>query len=67
MTEKETAKNWYRLSPQESLDDLGGRAMGLSNGEAAARLEQHGPNTIQADKGISAWKVLLNQFTSPLI
>ncbi len=67
MTENRETRNWYRLSPQESLDRVGGRAAGLSRQEAAARLERHGRNTIRSDEQISAWRVLLDQFMSPLI
>lgn len=60
-------ETWYRLSADETLDKLDARREGLSKEQAASRLDKHGPNTIRSDQGVSAWKVLLDQFTSPLI
>lgn len=41
--------------------------LGLSSVEASLRLHQFGPNEIQAAEKVSAWKLLLAQFNSPLI
>ena len=40
---------------------------GLSAEEAASRLAEHGPNTVEEDEGPSRLAILLHQFTSPLI
>jgi cation-transporting ATPase F len=40
---------------------------GLSSDEAADRLRRWGPNTIETDTGLKVWKLVLHQFTSPLI
>ncbi|KAH8692599.1 fungal-type putative potassium/sodium efflux P-type ATPase [Talaromyces proteolyticus] len=39
---------------------------GLSQNEAAARLQQIGPNKIEADKGVPMWEILLRQVTNSL-
>lgn len=39
---------------------------GLSHTEAARRLADHGPNRIEAAKGLSAWKILLRQVSNSL-
>ena len=58
---------WYRLSQDEALTEIGSRREGLSDREAESRLQEYGPNTIRTEEGISPWKVLLDQFASPLI
>ena len=40
---------------------------GLSNDEAARRLEQHGSNEIRRGEGASPWKILAGQFKGALI
>src|SRR3954452_24689918 len=54
------------LDPEERLDlllgHLGSRREGLSEREAARRLEQHGPNEIQRRQGASR----LREFAQPL-
>ncbi|KAI1846360.1 hypothetical protein JX266_007565 [Neoarthrinium moseri] len=39
---------------------------GLSNAEAAHRLQQDGPNTVEGAKGLSVWKILLRQVSNSL-
>jgi len=40
---------------------------GLSNEEAEVRLHEYGLNVLQEEKGMSAFKIILDQFKSPLI
>ncbi|HEX2708180.1 MAG TPA: HAD-IC family P-type ATPase, partial [Solirubrobacterales bacterium] len=40
---------------------------GLDAGEAAARLERHGPNRLESAEAVSAWRRFLAQFADPLI
>jgi len=47
--------------------DLGTTPTGLTQPEAAARLAQYGPNELQAEPYVSAWKLLLAQFSNVLI
>jgi magnesium-transporting ATPase (P-type) len=58
---------WHALAPQAALDALGSHPEGLSEAEARARLERHGPNVLQQVGGESAWKLLWRQVNSPLI
>jgi Mg2+-importing ATPase len=55
----------------QPLDDiLGGvksQAGGLSSSAAAERLKQYGANSLQARKKVTAWRVFLGQFNSPII
>ncbi|KAH6645069.1 calcium-transporting ATPase [Truncatella angustata] len=39
---------------------------GLDAGEAAARLEQDGPNKVEGAKGLSPWKIFLRQISNSL-
>ena len=49
------------------MADLESSSSGLSQQEAAQRLEQKGPNEIQGEKNVPAWLILARQFRSPLI
>ncbi len=67
MRDTEPDRPWHKLDPDGALEALESRRSGLSGDEAAQRLERYGPNTIREDTRVSPWKVLLDQFTSPLI
>ena len=58
------------VDPEESLDlllgHLGTRRDGLSEREAARRLEQHGPNEIRRREGTNRLREFARQFTHPL-
>ena len=58
---------WYQLDYGEVLKSLQTSEQGLSEAEAKERLEKHGPNKLPEERGISRLKILLHQFTSPLI
>lgn len=59
---------WHTRSAEDALRELETDIeQGLSANEAEARLERHGPNTIRRDEGEPVWKILLGQFTDPLI
>ncbi|HIH18328.1 MAG TPA: cation-translocating P-type ATPase [Nanoarchaeota archaeon] len=57
----------YQLSPEESIKSLASAAKGLGGKEASSRLEKYGKNEIKEGKKISPFKILLNQFTSPVV
>lgn len=59
--------NWYQLGVKEVLQKLGTSESGLTSVEARQRLEQYGPNKLVEEEKISKLKILLHQFTSPLI
>ncbi len=58
---------WHTLAPEEIERILETSAEGLPPEEAARRLEVYGPNFIEREKRTPWWKVLLHQFTDPLI
>ena len=49
------------------LTALNSTAQGLSTAEAVRRLQQVGPNTLKAGPQMTAFRLLLNQFKSPLV
>ena len=59
--------SYWSQSQEELLASLQSRPDGISSDEAAARLEQHGPNVIVAAKQTSAVGLFLNQFKSPIV
>ncbi|MHB8121409.1 MAG: cation-translocating P-type ATPase [Desulfuromonadaceae bacterium] len=58
---------WYRLETGAVLEQLESSEEGLSKQEASRRLEKYGPNKLAEGEEISRLKILLHQFTSPLI
>ncbi|MFN3466644.1 MAG: cation-translocating P-type ATPase, partial [Candidatus Brocadiales bacterium] len=58
---------WYKLSAEEVLKQLESRPAGLSDAEAARRLEKYGPNEIVEKKKTPAILQFLKQFTEVLI
>ncbi|MEM7813868.1 MAG: cation-translocating P-type ATPase [Candidatus Aenigmatarchaeota archaeon] len=65
--ERSFGEEFYNKSAEAVIAELGSRADGLTDAEAAARLERYGPNEIIERKGRSAWRMLLAQFRSMLI
>ncbi|HWN42305.1 MAG TPA: cation-translocating P-type ATPase [Thermoanaerobaculia bacterium] len=60
--------DWYRLDVPTVLERLGTDASrGLSAEEAAKRLQERGPNELQAAAHISPWSVLADQFKNVLV
>ena len=58
---------WYRLSADEALDQAQSDPQGLTDVEAARRLDEHGPNELIDAGTKSPWRILAEQFTSLLI
>ncbi|MFN6960973.1 MAG: HAD-IC family P-type ATPase, partial [Rhodocyclaceae bacterium] len=68
MAVKAATPDWHALDPDELLAHHAvDPRHGLSEEEAAERLERHGPNTLPAAPGKSAWRRLLDQLTAPLV
>ncbi len=59
--------NWYQLPVKEVIQKLGTSEKGLTDKEAKQRLSQHGLNKLAEEEKINKFKILLHQFTSPLI
>jgi magnesium-transporting ATPase (P-type) len=59
--------NWYQLDLEQVFTDLNTSEHGLADPEVRERLEKFGPNKLAEEGRISRLKILLHQFTSPLI
>src|SRR5918999_490089 len=58
----------YRLTVEEVIAGLGSDIWrGLSTEEARARLERYGPNELEAEKPVPAWRRFLAQFRDTLV
>jgi hypothetical protein len=68
MTESVAAPNryWSQL-PNSLLSTLRSKGDGLTSAEARQRLEQFGPNVLEAKAKITPLGLFLNQFKSPII
>lgn len=58
---------WWTLSGIGAIEALGSSETGLSAQEASYRLSREGQNLIAAQQARPWWKVLVSQFTSPLV
>jgi Ca2+-transporting ATPase len=58
---------WHSKSAKEVFKALNTSEHGLSQEEAEKRLEQSGPNALQEEKKISAFRILINQFKNVTI
>lgn len=58
---------WYQHSFEEIFREFETSEHGLSEAEAGERLKKYGPNKLAEEERISRLKILLHQFTSPLI
>ncbi len=63
----EQGTHWHTLTVEESFARLKSTARGLTAAEAAGRLEEVGPNELQAAGLVSPWTILLEQFKNVLI
>jgi Ca2+-transporting ATPase len=59
--------NWYQIDPKEIIQSLGTSENGLAGEKIKDLLEQFGRNKLVETEKISRLKILLHQFTSPLI
>jgi len=60
-------KEYYRMTAQDALDDLGSNVKGLSRGEAEKRLGEYGANELGAELGTPPWLLFLSQFKDLLV
>ncbi len=58
---------WYQLDEREVFKRLQTSEEGLSEAQAKKHLDAYGPNKLPERAGISRLKIILHQFTSPLI
>ncbi|WP_081212130.1 cation-translocating P-type ATPase [Salegentibacter sediminis] len=59
--------SWHYMSAEESLKKLDVTPAGLSSEEIPKRMEKYGRNTLPSAKKLTLFKIILNQFLSPLI
>ncbi len=60
--------DWYKLTAALVLQELGVDSVhGLTEAEAARRLERHGPNELRPGRRVSPWRILFDQFKNVLI
>jgi Ca2+-transporting ATPase len=57
---------WHNLDAPEILVRLRSRPAGLSPEEARGRLSLYGSNVLRRAEGVSAWRILLHQFSGAL-
>jgi Mg2+-importing ATPase len=62
-----TPDAYWSQSSEQLLTALHSSDKGLQQSEAEKRLDQYGPNTIRAQQQTTAFRLLLNQFKSPLV
>jgi Ca2+-transporting ATPase len=68
MNPPSTVTSPYRLPADEVIARLNSDATnGLSDSEAARRLQEYGPNQLQANPPVPGWKKFLAQFKDPLV
>ena len=67
MPEPRESAQWYQSAANEALTRLTTSEEGLSEAGARERLLRHGPNRLADQDKISRLKILLHQFSSPLI
>jgi P-type Ca2+ transporter type 2C len=63
----EPATLWHTRTIKETIGSLKSTPDGLTDLEAASRLDQFGPNELQATGRVSPWTILLEQFKNVLI
>jgi Ca2+-transporting ATPase len=59
--------NWYQASSKEVLLQLASADKGLTEDEVRNRMDRYGPNKLAEEEKTSGLKIVIHQFTSPLI
>lgn len=68
VTSAPPATAWHTRNAHDILDQMAVAAdAGLTAGEAAARLAEHGPNELVEKRGRSVWSILREQLVAPLV
>ncbi|MDH4330037.1 MAG: HAD-IC family P-type ATPase [Candidatus Moranbacteria bacterium] len=67
MTSEKREKDFYNLSPEETLKELNSKQEGLSSDELQERIEKFGKNELPQGKKRSALKIFFRQLASPLV
>ncbi len=67
MNEPTAPANWHAMDPEEVLKRLDSGVKGLDEAQAKRRREEAGPNSLEAEEGVSPLRLLARQVHSPLI
>jgi Ca2+-transporting ATPase len=67
MNEKTASVNWHAMEAKEVFEHLDCGADGLDQAQAKERLERTGPNSLEAEDGVSPLRLLARQVHNPLI
>lgn len=59
--------SWHAMSAESVLSAMGSSKAGLSSRQAGRRLEQYGPNALPKAERKPKWRMMADQFASPLI
>ncbi|TFG09350.1 cation-translocating P-type ATPase, partial [Candidatus Thorarchaeota archaeon] len=62
-----TEQDWFRKTPAETLKHLDTSESGLTETEAAERLEEYGPNELEEVRRVSPLQMFLEQFANPMV
>ena len=60
-------ETFYNLTAEAACKSLDSTSKGLSSSQAERRLHEYGLNELQGHKGVSPFKIFIEQFTSPLV
>ena len=58
---------WHALTADATLAELKTSSAGLTSQEALRRLNEYGPNELEAARSVSPWRLLFDQFKNVLI
>ncbi|MFP4379521.1 MAG: cation-translocating P-type ATPase [Candidatus Sumerlaeia bacterium] len=67
MAERDKQAQWHSMDMDEVLEQLDSSRDGLAQEQARRRLEEVGLNTLEAEEGLSPWRLLASQVHNPLI
>jgi Ca2+-transporting ATPase len=67
MNETTAHVNWHAMDSEQVLKRLDSGADGLDEAKAKQRLAETGPNSLEAEDGVSPWRLLARQVHNPLI
>ena len=67
MKKEDLNNNWHAIEAQEVLKRLDVSEEGLTSDEAARRLEEVGPNSLEVEESTGPLRLLLRQVRNPLI
>lgn len=59
--------HWHALDAEDALAQVQSSKDGLTRDQAGQRLRERGPNTLEAEEGVSPWGLLARQVHNPLI